>query len=631
MISGNVDDQVCWDGGFLPLRRALGQFLAVTGFRAVAHYDLADGLTYPDDESREIVRRRLATMSPARQEPGPQPQPAAQSGAAPDGGRPAGQSADGRNSAQSRLSGSAATLQRRMAAARTGEVRTPADLVAAARHLMCQAEDACALVLHAAELLFSASLPVGDGNQSTLMYLSKAIEDATYAPAREGTLRNCLVLVTRQPSALPEWLQRHNPHLAAVSVELPGQAERLALIEQELRNFDQARSLTNADVGQAVPLLANLTQGMTSLDIRALAATSRTTRIPPTSAKRLIMRHRFGLQEDPWEKLDPGKIVNAERSLSTRVMGQPAAVRAAADMLVNAKIGIDFVSDSDAASTRPKGVFFFVGPTGVGKTELAKAIAELVFDDETAMRRFDMSEFGQEHTSERLTGAPPGYVGHESGGVLTNWVIDRPFSVILFDEIEKAHPKIFDKFLQIIDDGRLTDGHGRTAYFSQSVVIFTSNLGAATLRQAMAAQPEDAADYAFVRDHFMREVTTYFTQKIGRPELLGRLGSGIVAFDVLREPIIAQIVGKFLDQLAAAARTRGYTVEFDRSAIESAVAAQVSRDGAQYGARQIRTPLLEEWVRIPLNRWIMENTPPPGANIRVHKADRIPPFAICAR
>ena len=248
-----------------------------------------------------------------------------------------------------------------------------------------------------------------------------------------------------------------------------------------------------------------------------------------------------------------------------------------------------------------------------------------MFDDESALRRFDMSEFSQEHASERLTGAPPGYVGHDQGGVLTNWVQERPFSVLLFDEIEKAHPKIFDKFLQIIDDGRLTDGHGRTAYFSHSIVIFTSNQGASTLYRAY---PGAVPPYRLVRDHFEEAVNRLFTEQLGRPELFGRLGGGVVVFDILRESVIQSITNKFLGQITASAAARGYELVFDEQAIHRAVVGNLMKNGAQYGARPIRDPLLEQWIRIPLNRWIMANSPAPGSRIFVHRTSTSPPFAV---
>jgi flagellar biosynthesis GTPase FlhF len=626
VISGNIDDLVCWDAEYMPLRQALEQFLRVTGFRATAHYDLVDGLTFTDDESRRLMTPYLApaTEQPRQGDADNHQDPVT----APRAAQPRAASEPGRRPAQARLSDAALELQRRMAAASQAEIRRPADLAAAAHRLMTQSQAACAVIIDAAELIFGMNMPVGEDYQLIMMYLNKLLDDAVQAPAQDGRLRNTMVLVARQLSSLPQWVYQHNPRVAPITVEHPGLQERGALIMRELRSFHGGESLPPGEADQLVGLLANLTEGMTILDIYALAVTSRTTKIPPSSARRLVMRHRFGLQDDPWEQLDPRKVRDAEQILSARVMGQSAAVRTVASMLIGAKIGIDF-TDSSGTSSRPKGVFFFVGPTGVGKTELAKAIAELVFDDESALRRFDMSEFGQEHTSERLTGAPPGYIGHESGGVLTNWVIERPFSVILFDEIEKAHPKIFDKFLQIIDDGRLTDGHGRTAFFSHSIVIFTSNLGAATLRDETAGFPPGSPpQYSMIKEHFETQVTDYLAGRLGRPELIGRLGSAIVTFDILREPVIRQIVGKFLDQLAAAAEVRGYRVIFDRSAIEQAVVEYVMREGARYGARQIRSPLLEEWVRIPLNRWVMEQAPDPATRIWVHRSAQSPPLIV---
>ncbi|MDR1912729.1 MAG: AAA family ATPase [Helicobacteraceae bacterium] len=179
----------------------------------------------------------------------------------------------------------------------------------------------------------------------------------------------------------------------------------------------------------------------------------------------------------------------------------------------------------------PKGVLFFVGPTGVGKTELSKTLAKFLFGDEQACIRFDMSEYAQENSDQKLIGAPPGYVGYEEGGQLTNAIKEKPFSVILFDEIEKAakpNPRILDIFLQILEDGRLTDSKGETAYFSESVIIFTSNLGAGEVSPA-GSNEETAAE-------FIRIVKNYFDNEIKRPEILGRIGySNIVPFNFIRD------------------------------------------------------------------------------------------------
>jgi ATP-dependent Clp protease ATP-binding subunit ClpA len=180
------------------------------------------------------------------------------------------------------------------------------------------------------------------------------------------------------------------------------------------------------------------------------------------------------------------------------------------------------------SKSKPKGVLFFAGPTGVGKTELAKSLAEFLFNDENACIRFDMSEYNHEHSDQKLIGAPPGYVGYEAGGQLTNLIKERPFCVLLFDEIEKAHPKILDKFLQILEDGRLTDNKGETVYFSECIIVFTSNIGANKVSNNMSFDEIKQTIFDVIKDKFENE--------INRPELLGRIGYGnIVTFNFIND------------------------------------------------------------------------------------------------
>ncbi len=205
-----------------------------------------------------------------------------------------------------------------------------------------------------------------------------------------------------------------------------------------------------------------------------------------------------------------------------------------------------------SGGSRPRGVLFFAGPTGVGKTELAKTLTQLVFGDERAYLRFDMSEFAEEHTGARLLGAPPGYVGFDAGGELTNAVREKPFSVVLFDEIEKAHPRILDKFLQILEDGRLTDGRGDTAYFSETILVFTSNLGIftedASGRRIQTVRPGDPYDtvQSTVRD----AIGNYFKFKLSRPELLNRIGDNIVVFNFIAPDVAERIFDGMLRNVA---------------------------------------------------------------------------------
>ena len=220
-----------------------------------------------------------------------------------------------------------------------------------------------------------------------------------------------------------------------------------------------------------------------------------------------------------------------------------------------------------------KAYYFFAGPTGVGKTELAKSLAELIFSDEEAILRFDMSEYNDSNSDVKLIGSPPGYIGYEEGGQLTAQIKRKPFSVLLFDEIEKAHPVVFDKFLQILDDGRLTDGKGETVYFSETLIIFTSNLGVYTQDEnGMRIQNIDPVkhDFAAVEKLIMNEIHTFFNFKLNRPEILNRFGDNFAIFDFIRPDVDKQIFLKTLNTIREnLLQQRKCHMEFDDAFVES--------------------------------------------------------------
>jgi ATP-dependent Clp protease ATP-binding subunit ClpB len=234
------------------------------------------------------------------------------------------------------------------------------------------------------------------------------------------------------------------------------------------------------------------------------------------------------------------KLLHLESELGKRIIGQKDAVKAVSDAVRRSRAGI---SDPN----RPTGSFLFLGPTGVGKTELAKALADFLFDDEHAMVRIDMSEYGEKHTVSRLVGAPPGYIGYEQGGQLTEAVRRRPYSVVLLDEIEKAHPEVFDILLQVMDDGRLTDGQGRTVDFTNVLLILTSNLGSPILIDPTLS-PERK-----------REQVQGLVRQAFKPEFINRLDD-IVIFHALTEDDLAQIVELTVDALQRRLRERRLTL-----------------------------------------------------------------------
>ncbi|CAN7506300.1 ATP-dependent Clp protease ATP-binding subunit [Microbacterium maritypicum] len=290
------------------------------------------------------------------------------------------------------------------------------------------------------------------------------------------------------------------------------------------------------------------------------------------------------------------KLLHLEQELGKRLIGQKDAVKAVSDAVRRSRAGI-----SDPG--RPTGSFLFLGPTGVGKTELAKALAEFLFDDEHAMVRIDMSEYGEKHSVSRLVGAPPGYIGYEQGGQLTEAVRRRPYSVILLDEVEKAHPEVFDVLLQVLDDGRLTDGQGRTVDFSNVILILTSNLGSPILIDPVLAPDEK-------RDQVMALVRQAF-----RPEFLNRLDD-IVMFSALSEDDLAQIVELSVDQLHDRLRDRRLTL-----AVTPDARAWLAERGydPMFGARPLRR-LIQSEVQNKLATALLSGNVHDGDTVRVDVA-----------
>jgi ATP-dependent Clp protease ATP-binding subunit ClpB len=299
------------------------------------------------------------------------------------------------------------------------------------------------------------------------------------------------------------------------------------------------------------------------------------------------------------------KLVKMEERLAQRVIGQKAAIQAVSNAVRRARSGLQ-------DPNRPIGSFIFLGPTGVGKTETARALAEFLFDDENAMIRIDMSEYMEKHTVARLIGAPPGYVGYEEGGQLSETVRRRPYSVVLFDEIEKAHHDVFNVLLQVLDDGRLTDGQGRTVDFKNTIVIMTSNLGSAVIQEYFLDGHTDKTSHQVMEGKVMAELKRHF-----RPEFLNRVDDTII-FQSLDEQELARIVEIQIAKLQQRLAQQNLTLEVDAAAKKL-----LAREGydPQFGARPLKRAV-QDLLLNPLSMRLLDGEFKPGDRIKVHADDQ---------
>jgi len=312
-----------------------------------------------------------------------------------------------------------------------------------------------------------------------------------------------------------------------------------------------------------------------------------------------------GIPLSKLNKSESERLLSLDEELHKRVVGQDTAVKAVSDAIRWGRAGLRDIK-------RPTGSFIFAGPSGVGKTELAKALSESLFGDERSLIRLDMSEYMEKHSVSRLIGSPPGYVGFEEGGQLTEKVRRKPYSVILFDEIEKAHPNVSNILLQILEDGILTDSKGRQVSFSNTVIIFTSNLGA---REITEEKPLGFSSEDSVRSPAaLRHSVTAEIKKFFRPELLNRIDE-IIVFDKLNSTEMTVLARKMLSSLGQRATDAEISLEFTDEAV-AALAEEALSDKDDSGARALRR-IITERVENPLSRMIIGNDISAGANVRL--------------
>jgi hypothetical protein len=430
-----------------------------------------------------------------------------------------------------------------------------------------------------------------------------ASQQARARPVGPGRtpLFNAVIWIAEREGDLPDWLSIDNPRLRHIPIPKPDRIARRAVASLLVRTLPGAKDSGPEMLASAVDDLVDETEGLLLMDLNAICQLARSEAVPVGDLREAVRRYKLGVTEDSWRKVERDKVRDGAAFVQRRVVGQDHAVTHMLDIVKRAVTGVS----GARRGGRPRGVAFLAGPTGVGKTELAKAVTELLFGDEGAYIRFDMSEFSAEHADQRLIGAPPGYVGYDVGGELTNAIREKPFSVVLFDEIEKAHPRILDKFLQVLDDGVLTSGRGDRVYFSEALIVFTSNLGIYGMDEAGERKANVSPELPFdaVRDRVRSEIERHFKLVLGRPEILNRIGDNIIVFDFIRPEVAVRIFGQMVEGVLRDAAEGGYAVTLAPEAkneLEALCVADLSN-----GGRGIRNKIETHLVN-PLARALFE-------------------------
>ncbi|WP_036596064.1 AAA family ATPase [Ottowia thiooxydans] len=510
VVSGNIRDTFLArvpgqsSPALVPLQRALWETLRASGFGCMLVYDPADGIrAYPDEPEPRQLAERLFGL---------------------------------------KLAGGAQMLS----------LESLTNLM---RQLTGERQARCALVMDFASRLTRQPTQLVEAEHRFFVVAEKLSLQAAPVVTQEGggsPLFNPIFWLLNRAQDLPSWFTLDSERVASLVISRPDYEVRMAAAQQLAPLFVGFAQAEAPARDRFLKSFADGTEGMTLSALADITQLADRQRLGVADIEDAVRCYKVGQFDNPWKKdYLREKVRGAQAVIEERVKGQHAAVVKTLDILKRSIMGLTG-AQARSGGNRPRGVLFFAGPTGVGKTELAKTLTQLIFGNERAYLRFDMSEFAEEHTGARLLGAPPGYVGFDAGGELTNAVREKPFSVVLFDEIEKAHPRILDKFLQILEDGRLTDGSGETTYFSETIIVFTSNLGIyvedAQGQRVQNVKPGDS--YETVQSRVRGAIGDYFKFRLSRPEILNRIGDNIVVFNFITPEVGEQIFDGMLRNIA---------------------------------------------------------------------------------
>lgn len=440
---------------------------------------------------------------------------------------------------------------------------------------------------------------------------------------QESYLKNLVVLIVNKINDIPAWFYLSNPDVKSIQISTPDEKMRSEYISEEnLHSFfyneiwDNIKPITDDEKSKMKSIqksFVGLTDGLTYSDLLSIKRLCKNEFTHWKQIPDVVTCYRHGIKENKWNSISKETVQELNNDLKKNIIGQDNAIEKVMDVIKRSVI-------QKSGTNRPKGILFFAGPTGTGKTETAKILAKNIFGEESCCIRFDMSEYRQEQSDQKLLGAPPGYVGYEAGGQLTNAIKNNPFSILLFDEIEKAHPSILDKFLQILDDGRITDGQGNTVYFSESIIIFTSNKGIIDQHDEIdsfghiksISKPivsPNCDTFEQVQSKVVESIKDYFTLSLGRPELLNRIGeNNIVVFDFIRPEnnVVERILDKHIELCKKSIfEDLNISVIIEEKAYNKLLSKAQSDSILINGGRGIRN-LVESSLLTPLTRYIFD-------------------------
>lgn len=418
-------------------------------------------------------------------------------------------------------------------------------------------------------------------------------------------INNSMFLISDKSNDIPTWFYFDNPLVKTLTINVPDKNAREMFIDTQIKFFIGDEQFSAEELKKHKETFIDLTDGFKTLELNALKILCKNEKLTIAKIKDAINMYKYGLKDNPWNDIPKEKLERADDFIRARIKGQNHAVIQTLDVIKRAACNMAGLQHS--GGTKPKGILFFAGPTGTGKTELAKTIASLLFGDDNSCIRFDMSEYQQSHSDQKLLGAPPGYVGYEAGGQLTNSIKEKPFSILLFDEIEKAHPSIFDKFLQILEDGRMTDGKGETVYFSECIIIFTSNLGIYETDNMGNRKLNVSIDMSYneMKEKLVSSIKNYFKLQLGRPEILNRIGDNFVVFDFIREKAAREILSSQINKIIKNVyEIKGITISISEKVFNHLL--DKAFGNLENGGRGIGNIVEKNFIN-PLSRFIFDN------------------------